>query len=1235
MSDQKGLQRIICIDGHIAGKVMEIRVKEHANLSGTNGAGKTTLLKLIPFFYGAAPSQVVQRVGKRKSFVDYYLPRTTSLIIFEYSSARDVFCVVVYRHHSGDKPAYRFLGERFDMGYFSEEASGGALFHEGKNLGTHWTKLRLEHSKQLEKVTDYRGVIQGDRSLINRSAKSRELSQLVAMYSLTGRFGEMKHMDKLSNAILGRSGDMERIKEMLADIMREEGVELPTIKPHKDMKSTIAELRTLRELEGYVDLFKQTISSGELYFENTERLNELYVELSLFLESVLTDEGNADDELACIEGKQKTIKADWENKSDVTEAFISTAKVDKQAAGTRLDLLLEKKGEWERVNIEKKCSLYDQVDTYFQAYNVAKERLESLNNSVKEIESAYERKRGELNEQHTKVKDKLNLKKEEAKDNIHRQESALKDIELTIQRAEVKEKDEIKGQRQVAVDSFNNKISILEYQVKQVPYTDEEKINLEVAELERDKADEKHQSAQLLFNQFNEEFGNQKKLLDEKLSASQAARLLFNKESAKYEEINKRCKPKAGSWLAQLRLKHPEWHESIGRVVREDVIDHTGLSPTFLGLNSEEETVLGWKLDADKLEKPQWAASEDVMQHRLEVQEDKVRLADEHKKRCEDDAAKASNELADAQKSLDEKKRSVIQIKIKKQSSVDAVKQVKQKNRDGIMDRKNQAEKECKRQKIKLSLVEKSLKDDLERLSERTREKLQEEQSGVSIEISRLGEVIENIGFAIEAAQSTLNKNLSDLDDDLKAMRSEKGIDDAIWTSAKSECENAKVEHDEVAGLRDEIYDYKQWFENEWSQHQRYREGLSQQTKMYDQRVSELNDLRRVYKNSRDDLNVKADLLQKKLIEMKTQREEVKGLLSELIKPVKTIVVEQCRPFEMVTIDARTVIDSRKQLLTGIKEGVDKADSIICRGGGGENNQIAVAWRQLREEKRNQLADITDQTNLSVNLTLALDELLNVHLPQNRNLLSAYVENLGGQLMGFFDGLRAVEKAISSQSRIISKSISSNIHFDAISDIRVGLISRISTQDYWPQLEEFSYAWQSWKNSGKSGLPPEVLDTHILNSCEILYRSNMEKGIESVFDLEISLRQNDQLVTVTRGVDLENASSTGLSYLILCSIFAGLTRMLCPNMGINLHWPMDELGTLASENISRLFALLNENNIVMVGGFPTTDPLLLQHFEYHHEIKKGYGLIELVLSEDKLSRIIRERREQGSLGSVV
>ena len=202
------------------------------------------------------------------------------------------------------------------------------------------------------------------------------------------------------------------------------------------------------------------------------------------------------------------------------------------------------------------------------------------------------------------------------------------------------------------------------------------------------------------------------------------------------------------------------------------------------------------------------------------------------------------------------------------------------------------------------------------------------------------------------------------------------------------------------------------------------------------------------------------------------------------------------------------------------------------------------------------------------------------------------------------------------------------MHFDAISDIQVALISRIDSQDYWPALEEFYRIWREWKEEGVSELPPKEVDSQLILATDILHRSEINKGIESVFDLEISLRENGRPVSVTRNADLENVSSTGLSYLILCSIFAGITRMLCRDHSVKIHWPMDELGTLAAENISKLFVMLDQHNIIMVGGFPTTDPLLLQHFKEHHEVKKDVGIIELVLPKDKLATIMAKKKQQ-------
>ncbi|MCU7837035.1 MAG: ATP-binding protein [gamma proteobacterium symbiont of Taylorina sp.] len=93
-----GLQRIILIDSFIPHISTYIDVDKHACMNGTNGGGKTTSLKLIPFFYGAEPSQLNPKVENKENFLDFYLPRTTSLIIFEYLREGGLNCAVAYRH---------------------------------------------------------------------------------------------------------------------------------------------------------------------------------------------------------------------------------------------------------------------------------------------------------------------------------------------------------------------------------------------------------------------------------------------------------------------------------------------------------------------------------------------------------------------------------------------------------------------------------------------------------------------------------------------------------------------------------------------------------------------------------------------------------------------------------------------------------------------------------------------------------------------------------------------------------------------------------------------------------------------------------------------------------------------------------------------------------------------------------------------------------------------------------
>ena len=134
-----GLRRIIQIDGFVPGVRTVINVDGHSIITGTNGAGKTSTLKLIPFFYGIEPGRIASTVAGRGSFLDFYLPRKTSLLIFEYAREGGLCCVVVSQHSSGIKHIYRFLASGFCEEHFSKRTlAGDAVYRTCNELAEHW-----------------------------------------------------------------------------------------------------------------------------------------------------------------------------------------------------------------------------------------------------------------------------------------------------------------------------------------------------------------------------------------------------------------------------------------------------------------------------------------------------------------------------------------------------------------------------------------------------------------------------------------------------------------------------------------------------------------------------------------------------------------------------------------------------------------------------------------------------------------------------------------------------------------------------------------------------------------------------------------------------------------------------------------------------------------------------------------------------------------------------------------
>ncbi len=132
-------------------------------------------------------------------------------------------------------------------------------------------------------------------------------------------------------------------------------------------------------------------------------------------------------------------------------------------------------------------------------------------------------------------------------------------------------------------------------------------------------------------------------------------------------------------------------------------------------------------------------------------------------------------------------------------------------------------------------------------------------------------------------------------------------------------------------------------------------------------------------------------------------------------------------------------------------------------------------------------------------------------------------------------------------------------------------------------------------------------------------------SIESLLRLELHLNEGGSDLVIKNDRQLLESSSHGMAYLILCKFLLAFTRLLRNQANIHIHWPIDEIGTLAYHNVEKLFKACDANVIHILGASPNPESDVLMLFKHRYLIDKQKQHLEKI--EPKLSRI-DERLQQ-------
>lgn len=200
MSDSYQLKKIILIDSFWPGKTVLLNLDGHINLSGTNGAGKTTFLRLIQLFWGERPSNIVSSTSSKKGFLDYYLPRKSSYLVYEYQRPNRQICHVMIQS-DGRAARYKFVDAPFEQSYYLDEHH----FPRESSAVERLYRGSAETSKLLS-VDDYCSVIQCHQ-LSSGKKWIRPLQNRFAMSS-----SPINHIEKVISSVIEKMGDFDSIK---------------------------------------------------------------------------------------------------------------------------------------------------------------------------------------------------------------------------------------------------------------------------------------------------------------------------------------------------------------------------------------------------------------------------------------------------------------------------------------------------------------------------------------------------------------------------------------------------------------------------------------------------------------------------------------------------------------------------------------------------------------------------------------------------------------------------------------------------------------------------------------------------------------------------------------------------------------------------------------------------------------------------------------------------------------
>ncbi|GAA0368258.1 ATP-binding protein [Bowmanella denitrificans] len=1217
-----GLVRLILIDTHLPG-VVELKLDGHTNICGTNASGKTTLQRLIPVFYGEYPSRVVP--ATRDSFERWYLPRESSFIIYEYRNGEEELCQLVLTS-TGNGVNYRFIAKGFDLDdYLYQNKNGKHTSLPAVEQARTLARNGYTVSKQLN-TKDFRAVLQNDRGVMNASSNGRELLGYARIFALCETQHSLRHIEKLAKAVHSREGKMETIKAMIAAILEEDGVQPPSSGLSRNkVEDWIRECHLIKEFDAIRPQFSRLEQANHELSQSEIRLAQLRqqfsIDLSQLAASLVQHEGKLEETVLSLRKQE----SDWAIQRDHLNQQLSEAKAEVRTYESDLERVEKEYQDWQDKDIETLQKNLNQLGQWQSQLDGAQNRYSLLTDQHQDVESSYNKQLAAISEILSQEQELYGEKQQELKEKLadartdeqrklaelrqdYQQQlsEAQQDYQQRLQELKVQHAELSAALRNAGFNEFEqSQVALLEESIQ------------EAADLEDAGRDKQRRLAQ--------ELSNSQKSRHQASVELEQARKQFAKAQQQVDKIEALLYPGQGSLLEFVRREMPDWPKSLGKVINAELLTRKDLKPE---LGEVHDSLFGLKLDVSLLDTPDYAHSEQQLQSQLDSAQRLLAEAVEQQNLAEQKLAQASEavrnqELKQAQ--ADSEQRTLEANRKRLQQDKD---QLLQEYRAALAERKQQNKDRLKDNEKRQQQVQGQQQQALDEIRDQLRDaetELQFHWQQVTDDLrSQIAQVEQHIQHSRQ--QATNDKKQAQLW--LQNELAKRGVDVDEIAELRKQIETLKTDILKTEKSRGLVKDYEHWHATVYLQHKvTWQQGLARARKVQAESERELAKQEGAYKEQRSQLKELQTQVEQLLKTAREQELDVKNIYSQLNKlslPKAESAVDKGSIVQRLG-EGQQLLQSRDKLLSDIKAYVEHFDSLIASQAG---TGLAETWERSREE----CAVINVQGVRTVDhrrLVSHLDQLLNVLIPQKLQGLRDLGRTFGADLSQYYKVLEDIDKRIVTQSRRISQEVEEELFLDGVSDSAVRIRSRISELEFWPELTQFNRLYQEWLEDGAADLPPDDYAMSMRRVMDILGRAALSGGIGKLLDIELQLREGKSDLVIRTDRQLNESSSHGMAYLILCKFLLAFTRLLRGKANAVIHWPIDELGTLHQSNVKKIFDACQNNNISVVGAFPNPESEVLTLFDNRYLIDKASRKLQVVQPKvSAISERLRQRAQQ-------